>query len=73
MSHKVVYYLPSPKGTVTRYVLYSLSPRRAHTIAIRQYRKYRQHGPVSILDERGEVVATDGAIRLAIRLLAEDE
>lgn len=64
MSHKVTYYLPSPKDTITRYVLYSLSLRRARTLAIRQYRKYRQNGPVSILDDRGEVVATDQMIRL---------
>ena len=69
MSHKVVYYLPSPKDTITRYVIYSLTLRRAHTLAVRQYRNHRQHGPVSILDEYGEVVTTDGAIRL----LAEAE
>ncbi len=66
MSHKVVYYLPSPKDTITRYVIYSLTLRRARTLAIRQYRNYRQHGPVSILNDRGGVVATDGAIRLLV-------
>ncbi len=69
MSHKVTYYLPFPKGTITRYVIYSLSLRRARTIAVREYRKHRKHGPVLILDDGGEVVATDGMIRL----LAEAE
>ena len=64
MSHKVVYYLPFPKGTVTRHVTYALSLRRARTIAVREYRKHRKHGPVSILNDVGEVVATDGMVRL---------
>lgn len=64
MSHKVVYYLPFPKGTVTRYVIYALSLGRARTIAVREYRKHRNHGPVMILDDGGEVVATDGMVRL---------
>lgn len=69
MSHKVAYYLPFPKGTVTRYVVYALSLRRARAIAVREYRKHRKHGPVMILDDVGEIVATDGMVRL----LAEGE
>ena len=64
MSHKVAYYLPFPKGTVTRYILYALSLRRARTIAAREYRKHRKHGPVLILDDDNEVVATDEMVRL---------
>lgn len=64
MSLQVTYYLPFPKGTVTRYVTYALSLRRARTIAAREYRKHREHGPVLILDDYGEVVATDGMVRL---------
>ena len=64
MSHKVVYYLPSPKDTITRYAISSLTLRRARTLAVRQYRNCRQNGPVSILDDRGEVVATDEMVRL---------
>lgn len=69
MSHKVTYYLPFPKGTVTRHVVYALSLRRARTIAVREYRKHRKHGPVLILDDDNGVVATDGMIRL----LTEEE
>ncbi len=68
MSLQVTYYLPFPKGTVTRYVTYALSLRRARTIAIREYQKHRKHGPVLILGDDNEVVATDGMVRL----LAED-
>ncbi len=68
MSHKVTYYLPMPKGTVTRYILYALSLRRARTLAVREYRTHREHGPVMILNDDNEVVATDGMVRL----LAED-
>jgi len=68
VSHKVAYYLPFPKGTVTRYILYALSLRHARTLAVREYRKHREHGPVMILDDDDEIVATDGMVRL----LAED-
>jgi len=64
VSHRVTYYLPFPKGTVTRHVTYALSLRRARTIAVREYRKHRKHGPVLILDDDNEVVATDGMVRL---------
>ena len=64
MSHRVTYYLPFPKGTVTRHVTYALSLRRARTIAVREYRKHRKHGPVMILDDDNEIVATDGMVRL---------
>lgn len=64
MSHKVTYYLPMPKGTVTRHVLYALSLRRARTLAVREYQKHRKHGPVLILDHDNEVIATDGMVRL---------
>lgn len=64
MSHRVTYYLLSPKHTVTRYVVHNLSLRRARTIAVRKYLNHRENGPVSILDDGGGVVATDGMVRL---------
>lgn len=62
MIYRVTYYLPYPPGTITRHTHHSLSLRRAKTLAVREFNKHRKWGPVKILDDKGEVWATDEKI-----------
>ncbi len=64
MSYRVTFYLPFPSSTITRHTYHNLTLTRAKTLAVRQHRKHRQHGPVMILDDVGEVVANDVMIEL---------
>jgi len=66
MTFQVTFYLPYPPGTITRHTHPNLSLRRARTLAVREYRAHRKHGPVTILDDVGELWATDNTVRLLV-------
>ena len=59
MTYRVTFYLPYPASTVTRYTHTTHNLADARALAERVYLSHRQHGPVTILNDVGEVVLTE--------------
>ncbi len=59
MTYRVTFYLPYPASTVTRYTHTTTTLEEARALAGRVYLAHRKHGPVTILNDVGEVVVTD--------------
>ncbi len=59
MTYRVTFYLPFPPSTVTRYTHTTTNLADARALAARLYTAHRKHGPVTILNDVGEVVVTD--------------
>ena len=59
MTYRVTFYLPYPASTVTRYTHTITNLANARALAERVYRSHRKHGPVTILNDVGEVVISD--------------
>ena len=58
MTYRVTFYLPFPPSTVTRYTHTTTSLEQARVLAARVYLAHHQHGPVTILNDVGDVVLT---------------
>ncbi len=59
MTYRVTFYLPYPKSTVTRYTHTTTTLEQARALAGRVYLAHHKHGPVTILNDVGEVVESD--------------
>lgn len=59
MTFRVTFYLPYPPSTVTRYTHTTTTLEQARVLAERVYLAHRKHGPVTILNDVGEVVVSD--------------
>ena len=59
MTYRVTLYLPFPPSTVTRYTHTRTNLADARVLAERLYLAHRKHGPVTILNDVGDVVVSD--------------
>ncbi len=58
MIYRVTFYLPYPPSTVTRHTHTTTNLADARDLAARLYIAHRKHGPVTILNDMGDVVMT---------------
>jgi len=59
MTYRVTFYLSYPKSTVTRYTHTVATLEQARALAGRVYLAHREHGPVTILNDVGDVMESD--------------